>query len=205
MRLLDWNHVQTDYHSLLCTHRSIHHAGGLRCYLPEAYLGGPLGHALPLAKKFFFTLKKKLENLVGPLLCKSTSGQRKFGPPFRNPKYATATYMSDESKRGHVALTFQNCKRFSVETRLQASKETESLDVFTGWMECEYLIMPSLQPMSKIFRFIIKQQYSIQNANFRSSPNGIYRGDRGKFAHFRSSQKDFAQMGFCCDNLYKYQ
>ena len=68
-----------------------------------------------------------------------------------------ATYMSDESKRGHVALTFQNFKRFSVETRLQASKETKSLDVFTGWMKCEYLIMPSLQPMSKIFRFIIKQ------------------------------------------------
>ena len=30
------------------------------------------------------------------------------------------------------------------------------MDVFTGWMECEYLIMPSLQPMSNIFRFIIK-------------------------------------------------
>ena len=68
-----------------------------------------------------------------------------------------AIYMSDESKPGHVALTFQNFKRFSVETRLQASKETKSLDDFTGWMECEYLIMPSLQPMSKIFRFIIKQ------------------------------------------------
>ena len=85
MRLLDWNHVLADYHSLLCTRRSIHHAGGLRCY----------------------------------------------------------TYMSDESKRGHVALTFQNFKRFSVETRLQASKETKSLDIFTGWVECEYLIMPS--------------------------------------------------------------
>ena len=81
MRLLDWNHVQADYHSLLCTRRSIHHAGGVY----------------------------------------------------------VATYMSDESKRGH------DCgvnKRFSVETRLQASKETKSLDVFTGWMECEYLIMP---------------------------------------------------------------
>ena len=31
-----------------------------------------------------------MENLVGPLLCMSTSGQRKFAPPFRNPKYATA-------------------------------------------------------------------------------------------------------------------
>ena len=52
---------------------------------------------------------------------------------------------------------YQNFKRFSVETRLQASKETKSLDVFPGLMECEYLIMPSLQPISKIFRFIIKQ------------------------------------------------
>ena len=42
-----------------------------------------------LAKKFFFDIEKKLENLVGPLLCLSNSGQRKFGPPFRNPKYAT--------------------------------------------------------------------------------------------------------------------
>ena len=43
-----------------------------------------------------------------------------------------------------------------METRFQASEETTSLDVFTRWMECEYLIMPSLQPMSNIFRFIIK-------------------------------------------------
>ena len=67
-----------------------------------------------------------------------------------------ATYMSDESKRGHVVLRFQNFERFSVETRLQASKETKSLDVFNEWMECEYLFIP-LQPMSKIFQFIIKQ------------------------------------------------
>ena len=47
----------------------------------EAYLGGPLGHGPPLAKKKFFWHWKKLENLVGPLLCMSTSGQRKFVPP----------------------------------------------------------------------------------------------------------------------------
>ena len=74
-----FSHVQTDYHSLLCTRRSIHHAGGLRCYI----------------------------------------------------------YMPDESKRGHVELTFQKFYKISVETRFQASKETKSLDVFTRWMECE--------------------------------------------------------------------
>ena len=34
-----------------------------------------------------------------------------------------ATYISDESKRGHVVLTFQNFKRFSVETRLKLRKK----------------------------------------------------------------------------------
>ena len=48
----------------------------------EAYLGGPLGHGPPLTKKFFFDIEKILENLVGALLCMSTCGQRKFGPPF---------------------------------------------------------------------------------------------------------------------------
>ena len=43
-----------------------------------------------------------------------------------------ATYMPDESKRGHVALTLQHFKRFSVETRFHASRETKSLDVFTN-------------------------------------------------------------------------
>ena len=51
------------------------------CKGSEAYLGGPLGHGPPLDKKFSFYIEKKLENLVGPLLCMSTSGQRKF-PPF---------------------------------------------------------------------------------------------------------------------------
>ena len=37
--------------------------------------------APPLAKKFFFDIVKKLENLVWPPLCVSTSGQRTFGPP----------------------------------------------------------------------------------------------------------------------------
>ena len=54
-----------------------------------------------------------------------------------------------------------------METRLQASKETKSLDVFTGWMECEYLIMPSLQPMSNIFRFIIKPYCKAANEAIR--------------------------------------
>ena len=47
-------------------------------YLPRGQIGhGPLGQ-----KKFFFTVKK-LENLVWPPLCVSTSGQRTFGlPPF---------------------------------------------------------------------------------------------------------------------------
>ena len=50
---------------------------------PEAYLGGALGHGPPFGqRKFFFDIEKKLENLVGPLLCMSTNGQRKFGPPF---------------------------------------------------------------------------------------------------------------------------
>ena len=56
----------------------------------EAYLRGALGHGPPFGQtNFFFDIEKKLENLVGPLLCMSTRGQRKFGPPFRNPKYAT--------------------------------------------------------------------------------------------------------------------
>ena len=33
-------------------------------------------------KKFFFYIEKRLENLVGPLLCMSTIGQRKILPPF---------------------------------------------------------------------------------------------------------------------------
>ena len=43
----------------------------------------------PLGQKSFVYIEKHLENLVGPLLCMNTSGQRQFGPPFRNPKYAT--------------------------------------------------------------------------------------------------------------------
>ena len=37
---------------------------------------------VPLWPKFLFYIEKNLENLVGHLLCMSTSGQRKFGPPF---------------------------------------------------------------------------------------------------------------------------
>ena len=36
---------------------------------------GALGHGPPLGQNFFFYIEKKLENLVGPLLCMSTSGQ----------------------------------------------------------------------------------------------------------------------------------
>ena len=53
--------------------------------IAEAYLGGHWAMApLNLAKKYFFYIEKKLENLVGPLgcLCMSTSSQRKFGSPF---------------------------------------------------------------------------------------------------------------------------
>ena len=52
--------------------------------------GGGIWPWPPLANKIFVYIEKKLENLIGPLLCMSTSGQRKFAPPFRNPKYATA-------------------------------------------------------------------------------------------------------------------
>ena len=48
---------------------------------PEAYLGGGLGHG-PLGQKIFFYIEKQLENLAGPLLCMSTSGQQKFAPLF---------------------------------------------------------------------------------------------------------------------------
>ena len=44
----------------------------------------------PLAKKNFFYIVNKFKNLVW-LPCVSTSGQRTFGPPFWNPKYATAS------------------------------------------------------------------------------------------------------------------
>ena len=98
MSLLDWNHVQEDYPSLLCTRRSIHHAGGLRCYI----------------------------------------------------------YMPDESKRGHVELTFQNFIKFLWKHVFKLRKKRNPWMLITGWMECEYLIMPSLQLMSNIFRFIIK-------------------------------------------------
>ena len=47
----------------------------------EAYLGGHWAMAPPLAKKFVFHIKKRLENLVGPLLSMSTSGQAKIWPP----------------------------------------------------------------------------------------------------------------------------
>ena len=110
MRLLDWSHVQADYHSLLCTRRSIHHAGGLRwqrCYI----------------------------------------------------------YMPEQAWTCGVNVS--KFYKISVETRLQVSKETKSLDVFTGWMECEYLIMPSLQPMSNIFRFIIKPCCKVANEAIR--------------------------------------
>ena len=63
-----------------------HHTLYTVAYLPL----GQIGHGPPLAKKFFFFyIVKKLENLVRPPLCVSTSGQRTFGPPFWNPKYAT--------------------------------------------------------------------------------------------------------------------
>ena len=55
----------------------------------EAYLGGS-GHGPPFGQKKIFDIEKKLENLVDPLLCMNTSGQRQFAPPpFRNPKYVT--------------------------------------------------------------------------------------------------------------------
>ena len=47
---------------------------------PEAYLGGPLGHGSPLAKKNFLTYSKNWKTWFLPL-CVSTSGQRKFAPP----------------------------------------------------------------------------------------------------------------------------
>ena len=71
-------------------------------------------------KKFFFDIEKKFENLVGPLLCMSTSGQRKFGPPppFRNPKYAT----DPEYPKGTQVIVdslSMRCGIFDIELRIE--------------------------------------------------------------------------------------
>ena len=48
-------------------------------YGDQRRIQGAFGHA-PFSQTIFFTLKK-MENFVDPLLCMSTSGQRKFAPP----------------------------------------------------------------------------------------------------------------------------
>ena len=72
---------------------SIYFTCNFTCNKSEAYLGGggSLGHGPLLAKKKFFGHTKKIGKLGLAPLCVSTSGQRKFAPPFWNPKYATVT------------------------------------------------------------------------------------------------------------------
>ena len=55
----------------------------------EAYLEGASGHG-PFGQNFFADIEKNLKTWFAPPLYEHYSGQRKFGPTFRNPKYATA-------------------------------------------------------------------------------------------------------------------
>ena len=123
---------------------------------PVAYLGGAIEPWSPLAKKFFSTIGK-----IGKLglvpLCASTSGQRKFGPPLWNPKYATnhdivitstisISIGLDEQWMGVCGIPW--CDRANVDLSGFLDEKLALVKYFANDVSCEKLIgYPSFQTL----------------------------------------------------------
>ena len=89
------------------------------------FTGGGGGHwaMVPLWPKiFFFNIETKMENLVGPLLCMNTSGQRKFGP-FSKSWIRHWRWIYELRLLNYICSNFTNCNPWCSATAFELMRK----------------------------------------------------------------------------------